>query len=136
MTEKAETYASAQTQERIDKSLTVLKIILLAAIVRSAAGPVTEDFLGDAVIGLPTWEWSLCALTPPALLLLHRSPEKWKLLSYDAIYLQTAAGLYLAYATAFIYFRDGWSLWIAVVASVATFAGVWWLKRREHTHAR
>lgn len=135
MTEHAETDASAQMQERIDKSLTALKIILVVAIVRSAAGPATEDFLGDAVISLPTWEWSLCAVTPPALLLMNRSPEKWKLLSYDAIYLQTSAGLYLVYAAAFVYFRGGWTLWIAIIASAVTFVGVWWLNRRERVHA-
>ncbi|WP_143589834.1 hypothetical protein [Streptomyces africanus] len=122
-------------QRRIDRSLTALKIILVVAIVRLLAGPATKDFLGDAVVELPTWEWSLCALTPLILLFLYRSPGDWKLLSYDAIYLKSAAGLYLFYATAFVVFQGGWVLWIAVAASLGTFLGIWWLNRKERLNA-
>ncbi|MFB7090892.1 hypothetical protein [Streptomyces sp. NPDC056296] len=135
MTKQTETDATAQAQQRVNKSLTALKIILLVAILRLLIGPATEDFLGDAVVRLPTWEWSLCALTPPALIFLCRNPDMWKILSYDAIYLKTSAGLYLFYATAFVYFRGGWTLWIAIIASLATFTGVWRLNRREHARA-
>ncbi|MCT9139500.1 hypothetical protein [Streptomyces violarus] len=112
-----------------------LKIILVIAIVRLLAGPAAKDFLGHSVVELPTWEWSLCAVTPLALLFVYRSPEKWKLLSYDDIYLKSAAGLYLFYATAFVAFQGGWVIWIAVVASLGTFLGIWWLNRKERLSA-
>jgi hypothetical protein len=122
---------SGLEQKRIDRSLTALKVILVVAIARLLAGPATKDFLGDSVVDLPTWEWSLCALTPLVMLFIHRSPKNWKLLSYDAIYLKSAAGLYLFYATAFVVFQGGWVLWIAVAASLGTFLGIWWLNRKE-----
>ncbi|MFC9131816.1 hypothetical protein ACFT4A_33975 [Streptomyces sp. NPDC057099] len=122
-------------QRRIDRSLTALKIILVIAIVRLLAGPATKDFLGRSVVELPTWEWSLCAVTPLALLFVYRSPENWKLLSYDDIYLKSAAGLYLFYAAAFVAFQGGWVIWLAVVASLGTFLGIWWLNRRERLSA-
>ncbi|MFJ3495611.1 hypothetical protein ACIPPJ_18760 [Streptomyces sp. NPDC086091] len=108
----------------------------MIAIVRLLAAPASEDFLGEVKVGLPTWEWSLCSLTPLVLLWLYRSPARWKRLSEDSIYLETAAGLYLFYAVAFVFFQGVWILWIAVFASLATFAGVWWLNRRERTRAR
>jgi hypothetical protein len=123
-------------QSRIDKSLTGLKIILVVAIVRLLAGPATKDFLGDSMVGLPTWEWSLCSLSPLAMLCIYRSPTSWKLLSYDAIYLKSAAGLYLFYATAFVIFQGGWVLWIAIAASLGTFFGIWFLNRKELLSAR
>ncbi|MEU6176414.1 hypothetical protein [Streptomyces coeruleorubidus] len=126
---------SGLEQRRIDRSLTALKIILVIAIVRLLAGPATKDLLGESMVDLPTWEWSLCALTPLVMLIVYRSPGNWKLLSYDAIYLKSAAGLYLFYATAFVVFQGGWILWIAIAASLGTFLGVWWLNRREHLSA-
>ncbi|WAZ23372.1 hypothetical protein STRCI_004711 [Streptomyces cinnabarinus] len=123
-------------QGHIDRSLMALKIILVIAIARLLVGPATEDLLGSRLMGLPTWEWSLCALTPPALLFIYRSPESWRLLSYDAIYVKSAAGLYLFYATAYVIFQGGWTLWIAVVASLAAFLGIWWLNRKERLSAR
>ncbi|MGY1548708.1 hypothetical protein [Streptomyces sp. MN6] len=125
-----------RARKRIDRSVTALKVVLALACVRLLAGPATEDFLGDAVVGLPTWEWSLFALTPPLLLLLHRGSADWRLLSYDAIYLKSAAGLYLIYAAACIAFRGGRPLWIAVVASLTTFLGIWCLNRRERSSDR
>jgi hypothetical protein len=126
---------SGLQQRRIDRSLTALKIILVIAIVRLLAGPATKDFLGYSVVGLPTWEWSLCALSPLVMLFVYRSPTNWKLLSYDAIYLKSAAGLYLFYATAFVVFQDGWILWVAIAASLGTFFGMWWLNRKERLSA-
>jgi hypothetical protein len=137
MTRKPDSQSnSEQAQKRIDRSLTTLKIILVIAIVRLLAGPATKDFLGASVVDLPTWEWSLCALSPLAMLAIYRSPEEWKRLSYDAIYLKSAAGLYLFYATAFLVFQGGWVLWIAVVASLGTFFGIWWLNRKERLSVR
>ncbi|MFF6875359.1 hypothetical protein ACFY9S_08575 [Streptomyces sp. NPDC012474] len=136
MTKKTDSQSdSGQKQKRIDRSLTTLKIILVITIVRLLVGPATKDFLGDSVVDLPTWEWSLCALSPLAMLLIYRSPENWKLLSYDAIYLKSAAGLYLFYAAAFVVFQGGWVLWFAVAASLGTFAGIWWLNRKERLSA-
>ncbi|MER7570277.1 hypothetical protein [Streptomyces sp. NPDC126514] len=127
---------SGSAQERIDRSMMVLKIILVIAIARLLVGPATEDLLGDKLMELPTWEWALCALTPPALLIAYRSPAHWKLLSYDVIYVKSAAGLYLFYATAYVVFQDGWVLWIAVVASLASFLGIWFLNRKERLSVR
>ncbi|MGV9454708.1 hypothetical protein [Streptomyces sp. NPDC003635] len=127
---------SGSAQERIDRSLLALKVILVIAIVRLLVGPATEDLLGNKLMNLPTWEWSLCALTPPTLLFLCRSPANWKRLSYDVIYVKSAAGLYLFYATAFVAFQGGWVLWIAVAASLASFLGIWWLNREERSSAR
>ncbi|MFI9727007.1 hypothetical protein ACIRG8_12170 [Streptomyces sp. NPDC102359] len=123
-------------RERVDRAVTTLKIILALACVRLLVGPATEDLLGNAVIGLPTWEWSLFALTPPLLLFLHREPADWELLSYDSVYLKAAAGLYLFYAVAFVAFQGDWRLWIAVVASLATFLAIWRLNRRERSNAQ
>lgn len=137
MTKKTDSQKdSEQEQKRIDRSLTALKVILVIAIVRLLAGPATEDFLGASVVDLPTWEWSLCALSPLAMLAIYRSPGDWKRLSYDAIYLKSAAGLYLFYATAFVAFQGGWILWFAVAASLGTFLGIWWLNRKERLSAR
>ncbi|MBT3167372.1 hypothetical protein HTV80_30390 [Streptomyces sp. Vc74B-19] len=132
--EAAET-RRGEAQERVNRSVTSLKIVLALACVRLLVGPATEDFLGHAVIGLPTWEWSLFALTPPLLLFLHRGPADWELLSYDSVYLKTAAGLYLFYAVAFVAFQGGRLLWIAIVASLATFLAIWRLNRRERSSA-
>lgn len=122
-------------QAQIDRSVWVLKVVLVLALVRLLAGPATKDFLGEELAPLPIWEWSICSLTPPLLLLRYRNPADWKLLSYDVIYLKSAAGLYLAYAVAFVVFQDGWVLWIAILASLGTFVGIWWLNRREPAHA-
>jgi hypothetical protein len=126
---------SGLNQRRINRSLTALKIILVIAIVRLLAGPATKDFLGESMVDLPTWEWSLCALTPLVMLVVYRSPTNWKLLSYDAIYLKSASGLYLFYATTFVVFQGGWVLWIAVSASLGTFLGISWLNRKERLSA-
>ena len=127
---------SGLDQTRIGRSLTILKIILVIAIVRLLAGPATKDFLGDSLVDLPTWEWSLCSLTPLVMLFVYRSPAQWKVLSYDAIYLKSASGLYLFYATAFLVFQGGWILWIAVAASLGTFFGIWWLNHKERLSVR
>jgi hypothetical protein len=126
---------SEMDRRRTDRPLAALKIILVIAIVRLLAGPATKDFLGRSMVDLPTWEWSLCALTPLVMLVVYRRPADWRLLSYDAIYLKSAAGLYLFYAAAFVVFQGGWVLWIAVAASLSTFFGISWLNRRERLSA-
>ncbi|MET9442819.1 hypothetical protein [Streptomyces sp. NPDC006610] len=127
---------AGSAQQNIDRSVLALKIILAIAIVRLLLGPATEDLLGNKLVSLPTWEWSLCSLSPPVILFMYRSPANWKLLSYDVIYVQSAAGLYLFYATAYVIFQGGWLLWVAVTASMASFLGVWWLNRKERSSAR
>lgn len=122
-------------QQRIDRSLMALKVILVIAIARLLVGPASEDLLGDKLMDLPTWEWSLCALTPLVLLFLYRSPANWRLLSYDVVFVKSAAGLYLFYATAYVVFQGGWLLWVAVLASLTSFLGIWWLNRKEHSSA-
>ncbi|MFJ6724462.1 hypothetical protein ACIQPQ_06040 [Streptomyces sp. NPDC091281] len=127
---------TASERDRVYRALTVVKVVLALALLRAFAAPASEDFFGEEKVGPPTWEWSLCALTPLVVLLLHRSPARWKRLSFHSVYLTTAAALYLFYAAIFAVLEGVWILWIAVFASLATFAGVWWLNRRERTRAR
>ncbi|MFJ6982141.1 MULTISPECIES: hypothetical protein [unclassified Streptomyces] len=123
-------------RDRYYRALAFVKIVLAVALLRAFAAPASKDFFGEEKVGVPTWEWSLCSLSPLVLLWLYRSPAGWKMLSGDSIYLTTAAALYLFYAAIFAVFEGVWILWIAVLASLATFAGVWWLNRRERTRAR
>ncbi|WP_367042392.1 hypothetical protein [Streptomyces sp. Je 1-332] len=112
-----------------------MKVILLLGLLRLFAGPMSEDFLGDELLPPPTWEWSLCALTPGLLIYLARSPEDWEALRGERTMIQVALCLYLLYALSFAIVQNVLILWIAVAACLAGFAGMWHLNRKERLRA-
>lgn len=115
--------------------LGAVKLIFVLALFRLFAGPMTKDLLGDEMLPMPTWEWSLCALTPGLLVYLLRRPADWGHLSGELTILKWALRFYLVYGLAFALFQGVWVLWIAVLAGAGGLAGIWKLERRELTSA-
>ncbi|MES5824394.1 hypothetical protein [Streptomyces sp. RG80] len=112
-----------------------VKWVFVLALFRLFAAPMTKDLLGDEKLPMPTWEWSLAALTPGIVLYLLRRPADWEQLSGELTIFTWALRFYLVYGLAFALFQGVWVLWIAVLAGIGGLAGIWKLERRELTSA-
>jgi hypothetical protein len=113
-----------------------VKVLFVLAVLRVLAGPFTEDAFGRELLPMPTWEWTLCSASPVLLIYLARRPEDWKTLAGERTYLRIFLAFYLLWALAFAVFRGEWILCIAVAASLAGFAGMHRLNRKESTYTR
>ncbi|MGW3724963.1 hypothetical protein [Streptomyces sp. NPDC000851] len=115
--------------------MAAVKVIFVLAVFRVLATPFTKDFLGDELLPMPTWEWSLCALTPVILICLVRRRDDWARVAGERTFLKIALTFYLLYALAFVVFQGEWILWIAVAASLGGFAGLHHVNRGESADA-
>ncbi|WP_055565410.1 hypothetical protein [Streptomyces atriruber] len=126
-------------RDRRDRRLTIgvaaFRWIFVLALLRMFATPATKDFFDEELLPSPTWEWALCSLTPGLLIWLARGPEDWKKLAGERSLLRIALAFYFLYALAFALGQDVRVLWIAVAASLAGFAGMWHLNRKEQPSA-
>ncbi|CAL9523811.1 hypothetical protein [Streptomyces sp. enrichment culture] len=113
-----------------------VKIVFILVVFRSMVGPFTEDFFDEELLPMPTWEWSLCSVTPGILIHLARRPEIWAQLAGERMFLRIALTFYLLYALAFALGQGEWILWIAVAASVGGFGGMLYLDRRNPADVR
>ncbi|MEU6995596.1 hypothetical protein ABZ953_33690 [Streptomyces sp. NPDC046465] len=129
------TQAEDRQTRRLTAGVAVFKWIFVLALLRMFATPASKDFFDEELLPSPTWEWSLCALTPGLLIWLARSPEDWKALAGERSLLRIALTFYLLYALAFAIAQDAWVLWIAVAASLAGFAGIRHLNLKERASA-
>ncbi|MEW2118467.1 hypothetical protein AB0945_25420 [Streptomyces sp. NPDC005474] len=120
---------------RIAYGTGAVKIVFIVALLRFFAGPMTKDLLNDELLPMPTWEWSLFALTPAILIFVARRPRDWDGLADSLTFIRWILGFYLVYALVFATFQGKWVLWIAVLASLGSLAGMWHLNRRERVHA-
>ncbi|MET8684250.1 hypothetical protein ABZV77_08540 [Streptomyces sp. NPDC004732] len=125
--------------ERRDRRLTIgvaaFRWIFVLALLRMFATPATKDFFDEELLPSPTWEWALCSLTPGLLIWLARRPADWRKLADERSFLRIALAFYFCYALAFAIGQDVRVLWIAVAASLAGFAGMWHLNRKEQPSA-
>ncbi|NEA68966.1 hypothetical protein [Streptomyces sp. SID12488] len=115
--------------------LAAVKVVFVLAVLRAFAAPFTKDFFDEELISTPTWEWAICSLTPGVLVFLARRPEDWAGLAYERNFLRIPLGFYFIYALAFAVLQGVWILWIAVAASIGTFAGIRYLNGKEAAHA-
>ncbi|MFE0132453.1 hypothetical protein ACFWY6_12900 [Streptomyces sp. NPDC059037] len=112
-----------------------MKVVLALALLRLFAGPATKDFLGRELVSMPTWEWTLCSLTPVILIYLARHPKDWMELSGERVMVRGALGIYLLYSAMGAIGKGHPALWIAVAVCLAGLAGMWHLNRKERLHA-
>lgn len=131
-----ETIEGDQRTQRIAYGLGAVKWIFVLALVRLFVGPMTKDLFDNELLPMPTWDWSLCALTPGILVFLCRRPSDWQHLSGELTILRWALRFYLIYGLAFALFQGVWVLWIAVAAGIGGLIGIWKLERREPTNVR
>ncbi|PWI17427.1 hypothetical protein DI272_27155 [Streptomyces sp. Act143] len=124
-----------QRTQRIAYGLGAVKWIFVLALIRLFAGPMTKDLFNNELLPMPTWEWSLCSLTPGILVFLCRRPSDWRYLSSELTILKWALRFYLIYGLAFALFQGVWVLWIAVAASISGLVAIWKLEQREPAHA-
>ncbi|MFF0205945.1 hypothetical protein [Streptomyces sp. NPDC005017] len=117
---------------RLAYELAVVKVLFILAVFRVLAGPFTKDFFGEELLPTPTWEWSVCSLSPLALIWAARYPADWAMLAGERFLLKIFFAFYLLWALPFAVVEDERVLW----ASLAGFAGVYRLNRREPTPAR
>ncbi|KAB1144184.1 hypothetical protein F7R91_22780 [Streptomyces luteolifulvus] len=127
---------SSRRTRRIAYGVGAVKWIFVLALLRLFAAPMSKDLLGEEILPMPTWEWSLCALTPGILMYASRRPEDWQRLRGERTILKWALGFYLVYALVFAISQGEWVLWIAVLAGIGGFAGIKYLNHQEVTHAR
>jgi hypothetical protein len=138
MTEQARAKDADEADRRallIAYGVRTVKIVFIVALLRFFAGPMTKDLLGDELLSMPTWEWSLCSLTPVILIFVARRSQDWDGLADSLTFIRWVLGFYLAYALVFATFQGMWVLWIAVLASLSGFGGIWHLNRGERVHA-
>jgi hypothetical protein len=110
-------------------------VIFIVAVLRVFATPASQDLFEKELLPWPTWEWSLCALTPGLLIWLARSPEDWKELADERFFIKITLTFYLLWAVAFAVSQNISVLWVAVAASLGAFAGMWRLNRKERLAA-
>ncbi|MFI9153659.1 hypothetical protein [Streptomyces sp. NPDC053367] len=127
---------SAARTRRLYYGMAATKVIFILAVLRVLAGPFTKDVFDSELLPMPTWEWSLCSVSPVLLVYLARRPDDWETLSGERTYLKIFLAFYLLWALAFAVFQGEWILWIAVAAGLAGFAGMHRLNRREPADAR
>ncbi|MEU0679248.1 hypothetical protein [Streptomyces albogriseolus] len=134
MTEPRQTRAAGETVSWLSYGIAGVKVVFILAVFRLLAGPFTEDILGEELLPMPTWEWSMCSVTPVVLLWLARRPADWGALSGERMFLRIALTFYLLYALAFALFQGEWTLWLGVAAGLGGLAGIQYLDRRESVH--
>ncbi|MBV1938384.1 hypothetical protein KUF83_17700 [Streptomyces sp. BV286] len=120
---------------RLPYGVASVKVIFVLALCRMFAAPMTKELLGEELLAMPTWEWSVCALTPGILIYLTRRPADWAQLTAERFFLRIALSFYFLYALAFAVFQGVGILWIAVAASIGGFAAITYLNRREQNRA-
>ncbi|MFJ1972971.1 hypothetical protein ACIO93_30375 [Streptomyces sp. NPDC087903] len=113
-----------------------VKLIFVLALLRLFATPMTKDLLGEEVLPMPTWEWSLFSVTPGILICFSLHTEDWHRLRDELTIIRWALGFYLVYGLAFAVLQGAQVLWIAVLAGLGGLVGIWHLNRRELSHAR
>ncbi|WP_409236976.1 hypothetical protein [Streptomyces sp. PA5.6] len=121
---------------RLSIGVLAFRWIFVLALLRMFATPATKDFFDEELLPSPTWEWALCSLTPGLLIWLARAPEDWRRLEDERSLLRIALAFYFLYALAFALGQNVLVLWIAVAASLAGFAGMWHLNRKEPSRVR
>lgn len=124
MTETDETKAAAEEIPWVAFGIAGFKVILALALIRILAVPFTEDMFGEAMLPMPTWEWSLCSLTPVIVIWRARHPDAWKTLMGERTLLTIALTYYLLYAFVSALFQGEWMLRPAVAASAGGLAGM------------
>ncbi|MDX3457292.1 hypothetical protein PV396_35950 [Streptomyces sp. ME02-8801-2C] len=125
--------ANLQVQ-RLHYGMAAVKVVFVLALLRMFAAPMTKDFFDEELISMPTWEWALCSLTPGVLVFFARRPEGWAVLAGERNFLRIPLGFYFVYGLAFAVLQGVWILWIAVAASVGSFAGIRYLNSKEAAH--
>ncbi|WAL97187.1 hypothetical protein [Streptomyces sp. Je 1-369] len=128
--------AQAARDRRLNIGVAAFRWIFVLALLRMFATPATKDFFDEELLPSPTWEWALCSLTPGLLIWLARAPKDWRRLEGERSLLRIALALYFLYALAFALGQNVLVHWIAVAASLAGFAGMWHLNRKEQPSAR
>jgi hypothetical protein len=113
-----------------------VKIVFILVVFRAMVGPFTEDLFDKELLPMPTWEWSLCSITPGILIYVAGHFGIWAQLAGERMFLRIALSFYLLYALVFAVTQDEWVLWIAVAAGVGGFAGILHLDHREPIDAR
>ncbi|MFF5159867.1 hypothetical protein ACFY3N_27205 [Streptomyces sp. NPDC000348] len=122
-------------ERRIAYGVGAVKWIFLLALLRLLITPMSDELLGDELLPMPTWEWSLFSITPGILIYLLRRPRDWQQLSNDLTIVNWSLRFYLLYGLAFAVLQGVGVLWISVLAGTAGLAGIWRLNRREFTSA-
>lgn len=122
-------------ERRIAYGVGAVKWIFLLALLRLLITPMSDELLGDELLPMPTWEWSLFSITPGILIYLLRRPRDWQRLSNDLTIINWSLRFYLLYGLAFAVLQAVWVLWIAVLAGTAGLVGIWRLNRKEFTSA-
>lgn len=124
-----------ERERRIAYGIGAVKYIFLLALLRLFITPMSEELMGDELLPMPTWEWSLFSITPGILIYLLRRPRDWRQLSDDLTIITWSLRFYLLYGLAFTILQGVWVLWIAVLAGAAGLVGIWRLNRKELMNA-
>lgn len=134
MSESHDTAQADETAAWLPYGIAAVKVIFLLAVFRYFATPFTDDIFGEELLPLPTWEWTVCSITPGLLIWLARRPVDWATLSTERTILRIALTFYFLYALAFSLFKGGWTLWPAAVAALAGHLGILYLDGRRSNY--
>jgi hypothetical protein len=127
---------SAHRAHWLPYGVATVKILFILVVFRAMVGPFTKDVFDEALLPMPTWEWSLCSVTPVVLIFLARRPGLWTELASERMFLRIALSFYLLYALTFALAQGEWVLWIAVTAAASGFGGILYLDRRGSADVR
>lgn len=95
---------------------------------------MSKELLNNELLPMPTWEWSVCSVTPGVLIYVARRPGDWKQLRDDVTIIKWALRFYLAYGLVFALLQGEWMLWVAVLAGIGGLVGVRQFDRVELRH--
>ncbi|MFI7017428.1 hypothetical protein [Streptomyces sp. NPDC050164] len=126
--------ADSREELRGDRYRYTLLAICMLAFVRVALSMATRRIQGEALLPLPTWEWSAAALTPLLVLLRFRAPALRGRVFQLESHLRFFSGFYLVYALPFALLDGRWQLWPAVIFSVSVFIGIWYTNKQSADH--
>ncbi|MCI3246551.1 hypothetical protein [Streptomyces spinosisporus] len=92
---------------------------------------MSKELLNNELLPMPTWEWSVCSVTPGVLIYVARRTGDWKQLRDDVTIIKWALRFYLAYGLAFALLQEEWILWVAVLAGIGGLVSIRQLDRVE-----
>jgi hypothetical protein len=119
-----ETNGPAQRERLLAHSALGVKCIFALALLRLFAAPMSKELFNNELLPMPTWEWSVCSVTPGVLIYVARRPRDWKHLSDDVTIIKWALRFYLAYGLAFALLQEEWMLWVAVLSGIGGLVSI------------
>ncbi|MEU1051259.1 hypothetical protein ABZ397_01610 [Streptomyces sp. NPDC005876] len=131
----AEQAGQARRSQRIAYGVGAVKVVFVLALFRLFAAPMSKDLLGKELLPMPTWEWSLCSVTPVVLIYLLRRPSDWMYLRGERTILRIALCFYLVYGAVFALAQGEKVLWVSVFAGIGGLWGLRELARRGLANA-